>query len=107
MSRIPAAFSIEMRDNGRRRGIQKLLLAPVLCGVLATGCASPTRWHVTDEAQFKRDNYECERDMHQYAAGVRSPYFNPHLPNWPLSRTTPAQAFYQRCMEAKGYQRAD
>jgi hypothetical protein len=53
-----------------------------------TGCAST--WHVPAGSDFKRDSYACERDV--AFSG---------LINWAASR------MYARCMESKGYTKAN
>lgn len=76
-----------------------LIPALTLTGALLLGaCAAQTVWTKpgVSREDWRSDQYSCERDTRMSAAsfggGVAQSYF--------------AQQFYNRCLEAKGYSRA-
>jgi len=58
------------------------------------GCATPMVWEKSgvSQADFKRDRYECERDMRQ------SGYFGGGI-----SGSINRREFFKSCMGARGY----
>jgi hypothetical protein len=72
------------------------MLIGILLAALAA-CSPQYEWRKpgSTQADFRRDAYECERDMRQ------SGYFGSGL-----AAAFEAQAFQERCMEAKGYYKA-
>ncbi len=68
----------------------------LVVGVLASGCAQ-TVWTKSGltEAEFRADDYACERDMRQ------SGYFGTGI-----AGALNAKGFRERCMQSKGYRKA-
>lgn len=72
----------------------------LLFAVLLTGCAA--NFHVTrpgmTDAALRRDEYECERDARQ-----SMPQMAPVIAILIGAPQRDFDAFYQRCLEARGY----
>lgn len=72
--------------------------------IVVAGCGAPqaaTTWTRSDtpDAALKRDEYECERDTRQrFANDTRGLIFL-------AAKNADKRAFYERCMEAKGWKR--
>jgi hypothetical protein len=79
------------------------LLMLLLLAVILAGCAEPFRWTKDGFVQtdFQREEFECMQ-----AARTSNP-----SAVWPASQaqylTVPARAIYIKCMETKGYRRAE
>ena len=85
-------------------GLSHVALVLWLLLFLLGGCARPEyRWSgITNEAQFKRDNYECYNDV------VRAQY--PQRMNIFAAiadKPSLGEKHYVRCMESKGYTRVE
>lgn len=63
--------------------------------IAVAGCTITYRWHrpgITLE-QFRLEEYECDRDAQRLP------------PAWWVWPANNAEAFYEKCMKAKGYER--
>lgn len=74
-------------------------IAAVVCMVLLAGCAKPV-YYAPDQAQFKRDSYQCSQEskMSGGGSGLVGVAFI-------LAAQSQAQALYEQCMDSKGYVR--
>ena len=66
------------------------------------GCAEkPIVWRVSDEQQYKRDNYQCVRDSQTFGGGSGIPGAIAGI-----QAQNDANRLYRMCMEARGYTEA-
>ncbi len=74
----------------------RIFLALVFTLSILAGCAKPWTWVKAGytDAGFKKDGYECERDTRQ-SGGFGGALFQKRN----------IQAFYDRCMESKGWRK--
>ncbi|HEV8642382.1 MAG TPA: hypothetical protein VGV13_14900 [Methylomirabilota bacterium] len=76
----------------------------LLAVVVLAGCAEPIRWTKDGalvEADVQREDFECMQAARE--ATPRAVYPATH----PGGLTLPGRHIYIRCMETKGYRRAD
>lgn len=83
----------------------RLLIVGLLCAWVLTGCATPTfMWTAPaggSEADYRRDTYECKRDMHAHFPTQDVPLIVAWIQGPSYQRR--AASYYRSCMEARGY----
>src|SRR5947209_631425 len=95
-----AAVHVYYRQTDTRSKVTTLIFV----AILVAGCGAPqpaTTWQRRDapDATLKRDMYECERDTQlRFATDRRGLIFLG-------AKNADKRAFYERCMEAKGWTR--